>query len=254
MSVAVITGASSGIGREFLVELAKLDEITEFWLIARRKELLEQVAAEVDKPCKLLCLDLSNNEGLNAYKNALESEKPEILYLVNSAGYGKYGSYEVVDTNTAFNMIDLNVKALLFVTQESINYMTENSHIIQLGSASTYHPLPNFNVYASTKSFVKHYSLALHYELKPRKISVTTVCPGWVKTEFFNRAHIETDNKQSFAKPMVMAKDVVKKAIKDAKRNKKISMYALFNNTHFMLSKLLPQKILIKMWQIMQKS
>ena len=254
MSVAVITGASSGIGKEFLIQLSKMDGITEFWLIARRRELLEEVANFVNKPCKLLCLDLSTNEGLAEYKNELENNKPNISYLVNSAGYGKYGSYKVVDTNTAFNMIDLNVKALLFVTQESIPYMQKNSHIIQLGSASTYNPLPNLNVYASTKSFVKHYSVALSYELKPLKISVTTVCPGWVKTEFFGRANINTVDEKSFAKPMVKASSVVKKAIKDANKNKLISRFGLYNKMHFTLSKLLPGKILIKIWQNMQKS
>ena len=254
MSVAIITGASSGIGKEFLVELSKLDEITEFWLIARRKEKLEQASSLINQPCKLLCLDLSTAEGLTEYKEALIKNKPKISYLVNSAGYGKYGSYEQVGTETAFNMIDLNVKALLFITQESIPYMQESSHLIQLGSASTYHPLPNLNVYASTKSFVKHYSVALSYELKHKKISVTTVCPGWVKTEFFDRAEIDANSSKSFAKPMVKASDVVKKAIKDARRNKRISRYAAFNNTHYALSKLLPCSFLIKIWQIMQKS
>ena len=253
MSVAIITGASSGIGKEFLLQLSKLDEISEFWLIARRKELLESVSALVNKPCKLLSIDLSTADGLNEYKKELLCGNPKISYLVNSAGYGKYGSYEVVNTNTAINMVDLNVKALLYITQESIPYMLKNSHIIQLGSASTYHPLPNFNVYAATKSFVKHYSVALSYELKPKKISVTTVCPGWVKTEFFDRANIKTETNESFAKPMVKASDVVKKAIKDAKKNKRISMYALFNNTHYILSRLLPNSLLIKIWQNMQK-
>ena len=150
-------------------------------------------------------------------------------------------------------MIDLNVKAAVYVTQESIPYMKKGGRIIQIGSASTYNPLPNMNVYASTKSFLKHYSRALHRELKEIGVSVTTVCPGWVKTDFFCRANIDTDSSHSFAKPMVLAKDVVKKAIKDSNKGKDISMYGIYNNFHHFLAKIMPHSLLIWLWGNMQK-
>ena len=131
--------------------------------------------------------------------------------------------------------------------------MKENGRIIQMGSASTYNPLPYFNVYAATKSFVKVYSRALHRELKPRKITVTTVCPGWVQTEFFSRADIDTNSKKSFAKPMVSSVDVVKKAVRDADRGKDISMYGLFNKTHHFLAKILPHRLIMRLWMGMAK-
>ena len=183
----------------------------------------------------------------------MSQENPNVSYLVNAAGYGKYGSYKDVDTLTAFNMIDLNIKALVYITQNTIPYMAENGRIIQLGSASTYNPLPNMNVYASTKVFVKHYSRALNYEVKNKKIRVTTVCPGWVRTEFFDRASIEVDSKNSFAKPMVKSEKVVAKALRDAKRGKELSHYGLYNNLHRILSEILPKRILISIWMNMQK-
>ncbi len=253
MSVAIVTGASSGIGKEFVKQLNDYCDITEFWLIARRVDKLNELSQELNKNCKVLPLDLSTKKGLTEFSAVLKQTKPNVKYLVNAAGYGKYGNYNVVDTKTSFNMIDLNVKALVYVTQETIPYMCEGGNIIQIGSASTYNPLPNMNVYAATKSFVKHYSRALNVELKDKNISVTTVCPGWVKTDFFSRADIDAYGNKSFAKPMVDASDVVKKALRDAKKHKDISMYAVFNNMHHLLAKILPHKFIIGLWMMMQK-
>lgn len=253
MSVAIITGASSGLGKEFALQLREKCLVNEFWLIARREEKLKDLAFSLNADCKIICLDLSDMESLKEFKDILDEHKPSVKYLVNAAGYGKYGDYSVVNTDLAFNMIDLNVKATVYITQATIPYMKEGSHIIQLGSASTYHPLPNMNIYASSKAFVKHYSRALHRELKDKGIGVTTVCPGWVKTDFFARAEINDSSADSFAKPMVSASKVVKKAIKDTLKNKDISMYHWYNNLHHLLSKLLPHSWLIAMWQSMQK-
>ena len=249
MSVVVVTGASSGLGRDFVLRLSRESEVDEFWLIARREERLCELSKEVKQKCKIITADLSTADGLKKYKEALILEKPEISYLVNAAGYGKYGDYNVVDTSTAFNMIDLNIKALVYITQETLPFIKSGGKIIQMGSASTYNPLPNLNVYAASKSFVKHYSRALSYELKDKNISVTTVCPGWVKTEFFDRANID----MSFAKPLVNSKNVVEKAVKDAKKGKQVSMYALFNKTHHLAAKILPHSLLIKLWYKMQR-
>lgn len=252
MSVAVITGASSGIGKEFVIQLSKQSDITEFWLIARRVDLLKELSNMIPQKCRVLAIDLSSSDGLLEYSNILKETTPEIKYLVNAAGYGKYGNYKAVNTQTALNMIDLNIKALVYITQETLPYIINGGRVIQIGSASTYNPLPNLNVYAATKSFVKHYSRALHYELKGENISVTTVCPGWVKTDFFDRADIDAYGNKSFAKPMVRAEDVVRKAIKDAKKGKDISMYAIFNNMHHLLAKILPHKLIINLWIKMQ--
>ncbi len=253
MSIAIITGASSGLGKEFALQLRENYNVDEFWLIARRKDMLLDLAKSLNCNCKVIDLDLSQYESLEKYKELLNDNSPEVKYLVNAAGYGKYGDYSIVNTDLAFNMIDLNVKALVYFTQETLPYMTKDSHIIQLGSASTYHPLHNLNVYASSKAFVKHYSRALHRELKPKGIGVTTVCPGWVKTEFFARAEINDSSPDSFAKPMVSASKVVKKALKDAVNNKDISMYHWYNNLHHFLSKILPHSFLIHMWELMQR-
>ena len=253
MGIAIITGASSGLGKEFALQLKSKGLADEFWLIARREDRLKDLAETLNCSCKIIPLDLSKESSYDKYKELLSENSPCIKYLVNAAGYGKYGDYNVVDTSIAFNMINLNVKALVYITQETLPYMSEESHIIQLGSASTYHPLPNLNIYASSKAFVKHYSLALAREIKDRGVGVTTVCPGWVKTEFFTRAEINDSAPDSFARPMVSASKVVSKALKDAEKNKDISMYHWYNNLHHFLSKLLPHSWLIKAWEIIQR-
>ncbi len=253
MGIAIITGASSGLGKEFALQLKSKGLADEFWLIARREDRLKDLANTLNCRCKIIVLDLSKESSYRKYKELLCENSPCIKYLVNAAGYGKYGDYKLVDTELALNIIDLNIKSLVYITQETLPYMSEGSHIIQLGSASTYHPLPNLNVYASSKAFVKHYSRALSRELKNRGIGVTTVCPGWVKTEFFARAEINDTAPDSFAKPMVTAGKVVSKALKDIKKNKDISMYHWYNKLHHFLSKILPHSWLIKMWEIMQQ-
>lgn len=253
MSVAIITGASSGIGAQFAKQIALSGEVSEVWLVARREERMREIAKELPVPSDIICADLSTAEGLEKINSELSVKKPNIKYLVNAAGYGLYGDYNTVTVDKAFNMIDLNIKALLYITQTSLPYMESGAHIIQMGSASTYNPLPNLNVYASTKAFVKHYSRALSYEVKKLGITVTTVCPGWVKTEFFDRANIDANSPNTFAKPAVQACDVVKKALKDAKRGKQVSVYALFNKTHNYLAKILPHKFIIFLWNNIQK-
>ena len=253
MSVAIITGASSGLGKEFAIQLKESYSVNEFWLIARRKDRLEELSNSLGCKCKIINIDLSRAEDLIEYKRILKEENRKIKYIVNAAGYGRYGDCSVVDTELAFNMIDLNIKALVFITQETLPYMEKGSHIIQLGSASTYHPLPNLNVYAASKSFVKHYSRALSRELKDRGIGVTTVCPGWVKTEFFQRADINDEGPKSFTKPMVSASKVVKKALKDSQKRKDVSMYHWYNNLHHILSKIFPHSLMMYIWRMMQK-
>lgn len=254
MNIAVVTGASSGIGREFVLGMKDYADIDEFWLVARRENRLKELQDIIDRPCRIMPLDLSQIADLEIYSETLSKEKPNVKYMINAAGFGKYGSYKTVDTQLALNMIDLNVKALVYITQKTVEYMPAGGRIIQMGSASTYHPLPNLNIYASTKVFVKHYSRALNYELKDKKIRVTTVCPGWVKTEFFDKASIDTESERSFAKPMVKAENVVKKALKDSLKGKEISTYGIYNNLHHILSELLPKKVLINLWMQMQKN
>ena len=111
-NICVITGASSGIGKEFFIRLAKDKDFSfdEFWVIARNEEKLKKLASFSDIPVRAISLDLSDEKAYESYKKLLEEEKPKISLLVNCSGYGKFESVEKVGYEANLNMIDLNVK------------------------------------------------------------------------------------------------------------------------------------------------
>ena len=176
-------------------------------------------------------------------------EKPEVSTLVNGAGFGKYGTYLDLTDDEIDGMIDLNDKSMVHMTYSVLPYMSEGSRILTIGSASAFQPLPEFNMYAATKAFVVSFCRALNVELRQRKITVTCVCPGFVRTEFFAVAQ-DTKNPntcQNF-KPMYEPADVVKKALKDSRRGKDISILGLNTKFKRLAARLLPTKTVMNAW------
>ena len=165
MSLAIITGASSGIGREFAIQLKSLLGVDEFWLIARNKERLEGLGEELNCKYKVISADLTTSEGIDAYICELKKESPRVDFLINAAGFGTFGDYSQLSDKTVSDMIDLNIKATVLITKNTIPFMSDRGRIIELGSGSCFTPLPHFNVYSSSKVFVLHYTKALNYEL-----------------------------------------------------------------------------------------
>ena len=224
MKIAVVTGASSGLGREFARQIsARYSKFDEIWLIARRTERLEEVADEIKLTSRVISLDLSSKDELMALKELLEENAPDIKLLVNCAGYGKSGSFDELGYDEQLGMIDINCRALTAVTKLCLPYISSNSRIIELASAAAFMPQPDFAVYAATKSYVLSFSKAINKELKPKKITVTAVCPGPVDTEFFDIA----GKNVKLLKRMVMAKpeNVVEQAIKDAAHGNELSIF-----------------------------
>ncbi|MBQ5801094.1 MAG: SDR family NAD(P)-dependent oxidoreductase [Clostridia bacterium] len=256
MSVAIITGASSGLGREFALQLYRANEVDEFYLIARREDRLKELKNELDGKAKVISADLTTSEGINKIREALISDKPDVKYLINASGFGKFGDYSEISEKETERMIDLNVKASVLITHMTIPYMKKGSHIIELGSGSCFTPLPNFNVYAAGKSFILHYTKALKYEIKPLGITATAFCPGWVDTEFLGKA-TEIDGakgpKAKAIKPLLRADKVVAKAIRDAKRGRVMSVTNWYTKLQHLLFKILPDCLLTKAWLGMQK-
>ncbi len=246
--LAVITGASSGLGREFALQLKKSGEATRFLLIARRRERLLALAEELGN-ADILPLDLCKAEAIDEYVAYLEEKKEKVFYLINAAGFGKFGDYAHVSKKETVDMIDLNVKATVLMTHASLPFMQRGGHIIEVGSGSCFTPLPHFNVYASTKSFVLHYSKGLRQEIKPLGVSVTCFCPGWVHTEFLGVAKTEEGARYpENPKPLLKAERVVKYALSRAKRGKMLAVTNWYTKMQHMLFKLLPDRILTWLW------
>ena len=149
-------------------------------------------------------------------------------------------------------MINLNISGVVTMGLICIPFMNKNSHIINIASQAAFQPVPYQNVYSATKSFVKNYSRALNIELKEKGITVTAVCPGWIKTNLFDRGCINAKKATNKFAYMVTPDIIAKKALKDAYKNKDISVYGLYVNSCRFLSKILPEKLVMRIWLIMQ--
>ena len=254
MRIAIVTGASSGMGREFVKQVSKKEKFDEIWVIARRKEALESLKKEVKAKIRPITLDLQNPESFDTYKKLLAEEKPEVALLANIAGYGKFGKYDEISLDDCLGMIDLNCKALVAMSQLTIPYMKRGSKILQLDSLSAFQPVPYLNVYGSSKSFVLSYSRALNRELKTKGIRVMSVNPGWVRTEFFDHATKSSNDAITYFNVMYDAKDVIKTAIRDLYHTKKdVSIHGFQIKAQVLLVKLLPHKIVMEIWMRQQK-
>ena len=253
---ALITGASSGMGREFARRLVKRGECDELFLVARRREPMEELAAELGVPARIVCADLATSEGLASLKEALEEAKPALSWVISAAGFGVFGRFDEVSDEDVFKMIDLNVKGAVAVTRMAIPYIGRGGHIVELGSGSVFCPLPNFNIYASSKAFVYHYSRALREELKHLKITCTVFCPGWVDTGFFSVADAGGDDVHKIPlekrKPLIRADRAVSKCVSAALRGRALCATNWYTKTEHLLSKLLPAPLMIGMWKSMQ--
>ena len=247
MAIAIITGASSGIGRQFALEIAKTGEVDGFLLIARTRSRLEALAAELPNAA-VLEADLATPEGIDRVRAYLAENKPSVQYLINAAGYGIFGDYTEVTEQETVGMIDLNIKASVLISHMTVPYMPPSAHILEVGSASVFTPLPGFNIYASTKAFIYHYAQALAYELRPKGIKVTVFCPGWVQTEFFNRAESEVSRGPKKKKPMLSVEYAVGCAMRAMRRGKILCTCNWYTKMQHLFSKILPNRLLIAMW------
>ncbi len=246
--IAIVTGASSGMGREFVKKLDKNEKLDEIWVLARRADRLDELKAEVKTPLRTIPCDLTDTESIKAYRILLESEKPEVKILVNCSGYGKFGHTDVVSLDDSVGMIDLNCKALVAITQITLPYMVRGGHIVELDSLSAFQPVPYLNVYAASKAFVLSYSRGLNAELKGKSIHVMAVCPGWVETEFFARAQTEQGDAVTYFNKMYKAKDVIDTAYRDMCKNKQVSIHGFQVKMQVLAVKLLPHSLVIKIW------
>lgn len=251
MKIAIVTGASSGMGMEFVrqIDKDKKTQLDEIWVIARRMDRLEQLAAECSHTVVPISLDLTEPASLEQLKAMLAQRKPEVSILVNASGFGKYGTYLDLTDEEIDRMIDLNAKSTVHVTYDVLPYMPDGSRILTIGSASAFQPLPEFIMYAATKAFVVSFCRALNVELRSRKITVTCVCPGYVRTEFFQVAQ-DTKNPTTCSnfKPMYESKDVVRKALRDSRRGKDLSVLGLNTKLKRMAAKFLPTKMVMNTW------
>ena len=183
--IAIVTGASSGLGREFVKQISKSRALDEIWVIARRKDRLEEVRKLSKVALRPIALDLTEKSAFDVLRHALEAENPDVRFLVNAAGVGKIGLTRELTVQENDQMIDLNCRAAVDTTLTVLPYMSRGSELINICSVAGFQPLTGLNTYAATKAFLLNWTKALHHELLLSGIRVTALCPYWVKdTEF----------------------------------------------------------------------
>ena len=249
MKIAIVTGASSGMGKEFVIQLSQYIQVDEIWAIARRETALAALQKETSVPVRPVPMDLCSEESFARYAALLETEKPEVALLVNAAGFGKFGASENIPPQEEYRMIDLNCKALVAMTRLTLPYMSKGSHILQLDSLSAFQPVPYITTYGATKAFVLSYSRAMNRELKSRGIRMMAMNPGWVKTEFFDHAMKTNGNEVQYFDRLYEAHDVVATGLKDLYKTKKdVSIHGFPVRMQVRLVKLLPHSLIMNIW------
>lgn len=253
MSVCVITGASSGMGYEFVKEIDNYYNFDSIIVIARRIERLKDLQKLTKSLIIPLKLDLTKEESLNEYKKYLSDNNHDVKMLINCAGFGIFDEFIKTPYETNMKMVNLNCNALQAMTYLTIPYMKESSIILNLASMSSIQPVPYINLYAATKAFVLSFSRGLNIELKKRKIKVIAITPYWVKTEFF-----EVANKENIIKNFdilytseYIVKYVFKKITK--KKVKDVLCPGKYARMQYRLVKLLPHNLVMKIWLKKQK-
>ena len=246
MKIALITGASSGMGREFVYALDADETFDELWVVARRRERLEALQERCRARVRVFALDLLDTASFDVIRDALDEAQPELAVLVNAAGFGVFGPFEESDLRKVLDSARLNALALTAMCHVSLPYMQKGDSIINMGSNSAWQPVPYQTVYGASKSYVLSLSRAIGRELKGRGIHVMCVCPGWIKTEFQDVA--EHDKYIRYVDRWYGPDEVAAQTMKDLKRKKTVSILGEPVRRQVRLVKFLPVKYVMNTW------
>lgn len=252
-NVIIITGASSGIGQEFALQLdTAFSNIDEIWLIARREDRLKEIAKVMTHTTKLIAMDVTDEYAMDDFEMLLENEDVTVRMLINAAGFGLLGAFEDIPLEEQLDMLLVNCEALTKMTYITLPYMAKNSRIIQMASSAAFLPQPDFAIYAATKSYVLSFSRALKAELAYRNIYVTAVCPGPVHTEFFDIAEQYGSTLAIKKLTMISVEKCVDNALRASYQKKAIAVPGIPMKAFLLATKLLPHEAIIKMAQLLK--
>ena len=248
MSIAIITGSSSGLGRAYVdVVVNKFPEIDEIWMIARRVERLQEIAGHYpQKRCKAIGLDLSKDESYEMLGKILAESQPDIKLLISNSGILTRGNFDEVELRSQLNVCDLNVKGSTAVTHLCLPYMRKGSIILETCSVSAFAPNPHQNVYSATKAYLLSFCTGLRQELKPRGINVCASCPGWMDTEMNGDVKGANRPGSSGLLPKLDVKEFATKSLEAAKAGKASYTQGFSYNAYRVLAKFLPHTLVVK--------
>lgn len=244
-NIAIVTGATGGIGLKFTEKLIDREDIDEIWAVGRNKAKLSDIAAISNKIVPLE-IDLAR-DGIGQITEKLEQEKPVIGMLVNNAGTAYMGLFENMEPALVEELCRINCSIPAMLMRAALPYMKRESRILNIASASSFQPNPYLAMYSASKIFLKNMTRAVNQELKPRGITVTAVCPGWVDTGMLPR---EKDGKKVRYVGMISPEKVVTRALKDSAKGRDISVPGFFAKYFRLYSKATPEKLVMKEWML----
>ncbi len=263
MNIAIITGASSGIGEEILRCLTLKNDIfgsppfDQIWVVARNAARLEALRNELAPGrIRIFVSDLTAPGSLEPVSSALSIENPEVGLLVNCAGAGRVGPVFLQTRDDQKNIISLNCSApaelisiclphMIRTAKDSGNSITPR--ILNIASSAAFLPQPGFATYAASKAFLVSFSRALNEELRPHRITSTTVCPGPVATDFLVHATGKATASFSGIKKFFVARPdkVAASAIRAARKGRGLLVYGLSQKAFHVVAKVLPARFLM---------
>lgn len=243
--IALVTGASGGLGREFTRLLCAEPAVDEVWAVARSEQKLDALRGELGEKVVVLAMDLTRPKTLQKLAERLQQSGVQVRYLVNNAGLARMAPCENFDTALIDDTVTLNCTVPAQLCNICLPYMVPGSRILTISSAASFQPMAYLALYAASKAFERYYTRALHVELKGTGITATTVCPGWVKTDLLWQTH---NGKPIYFPGLTQARPVAAKALRDADRGRTMSVYGWYAHWLRGLAKLLPSGSLMAMW------
>lgn len=253
-NIAIVTGASSGIGKEFFLSLNNRKEgLDEVWVVARSADKLEALRESTELPLRVFALDLSSPESTGVIEKALQEEAPSVQYLICASGFGRFNAIADDKADVLENMVDLNCRSIVGVTRAAFPYMAKGGSVLLIASMAALQPIPYIATYAATKAFVLSYGRALNKELRAaRGARCLCVCPFWTKTAFFDRAFAEKTIVKKYA-VMYQPEQIVKQAWKDLRHKKRdVSIFGATAKGQALLVKIFPHRFVMWVWMKQQ--
>ena len=247
MSIAILTGASAGLGQSFFKSLAaRYPDLDSIWLIARRKERLEQMGEGSPVPVTVLPLDLVNPASYDVLGEKLKEEQASVKILINNAGLGELDNVADSTWPVQARMVDLNCRALTAVTTVVLPYMERGGFVLNVCSIASFCPNTRMTVYSSTKAYVMSFTKGLREEMKAAGVNVSAVCPGPMKTEFLDVAGIGDRSPMFKMLPYSDPDRVADRAIIAAAKGRCIYTPKLLFKFYRVLAKLVPHNIMMQ--------
>jgi uncharacterized protein len=254
--LAVITGASSGIGWELGLQLAARGY--DLLLVARRKERLEELAAliRLAAPVRadLLQCDLVSPADRRALIARLHEEKDRLALVINNAGFGAFGATVEIPVSRTLEMIELNIGALTELSETAARILVprRTGGIINVASTAAFQAVPYLGVYSATKAYVLSFTEALAEELQSPGVRVMALCPGYTRTEFqqVSGESIESSGRRY----MMSAADCVRIGLRDFEAGRRVSVTGAANKVQTLASRLFPRRLVVHLAGALVKS